>query len=143
LGGGHINSPSLEDERAADDDVVLVDAVGRVLAHVVEQVAEVAAVELARLGGHAAGEVGVADDGDAGVDDRLAGAGELAVAAGLGGEVDDHAAGLHRLEHVALEQRGAGRPGISAVVMMMSTSLACSRKSSISASMNSWLITLA
>ena len=38
---------------------------------------------------------------------------------------------------------GAGLPGISAVVMMMSTSLACSANSAISASMNSLLITLA
>ena len=38
---------------------------------------------------------------------------------------------------------GAGLPGISAVVMTMSTSLACSRKRAISASMNSLLIVLA
>ncbi|MNP34695.1 hypothetical protein D3C76_1279960 [compost metagenome] len=38
---------------------------------------------------------------------------------------------------------GAGLPGIRAVVMMMSTSLACWANSSISALMNSSLITLA
>ena len=38
---------------------------------------------------------------------------------------------------------GAGLPGISAVVTMMSTSFACSAKSAISASMNSLLIVLA
>ena len=38
---------------------------------------------------------------------------------------------------------GAGLPGINAVVMMMSTSLACSANKAISARMNSSLITLA
>jgi hypothetical protein len=38
---------------------------------------------------------------------------------------------------------GAGLPGIAAVVMMISTSFACSAKSFISAAMNSSLITLA
>ena len=38
---------------------------------------------------------------------------------------------------------GAGRPGMSAVVTMMSTSFACLRNSSISAAMNSSLIGLA
>ena len=43
----------------------------------------------------------------------------------------------------AVISRGAGLPGISAVVMMMSTSLACSANSAISALMNSSLMTLA
>ena len=38
---------------------------------------------------------------------------------------------------------GAGRPGISAVVMMMSTSRACSANSSISALMKASLMTFA
>ena len=38
---------------------------------------------------------------------------------------------------------GAGRLGMSAVVMMMSTSLACAAKSAISAAMNAGLISLA
>ena len=38
---------------------------------------------------------------------------------------------------------GAGLPGMAAVVMMMSTSFACSAKSFISAAINSSLITLA
>ena len=69
---------------------------------------------------------------------------ELAVAALLGGHVDDDRAGLERLHHV-LAAAGSARcvPGTSAVVMMMSTSAACLRNSAISASMNSLLITLA
>ena len=43
----------------------------------------------------------------------------------------------------AVIRRGAGLPGISAVVMMMSTSLACSANSAISALMNSSLMTFA
>ncbi len=43
----------------------------------------------------------------------------------------------------AVMSSGAGLPGISAVVTMMSTSLACCANSAISASMNSLLITLA
>jgi hypothetical protein len=55
---------------------------------------------------------------------HLAGLGQLAVATLSGGHVDDDAAGLHR----AAPSRpvisfGAGLPGMSAVVMMMSTSL--------------------
>ena len=38
---------------------------------------------------------------------------------------------------------GAGLPGISAVVMTMSTSFACAGNSAISASMNAWLISFA
>ena len=38
---------------------------------------------------------------------------------------------------------GAGLPGISAVVMTMSTSFACARNSAYSASMNSLLISFA
>jgi hypothetical protein len=75
-------------------------------AHLVEQVPQVGAVQLARHVGHAAGQVGVADDRHAGVLDRLAGLGQLAVAAGLGREIDDHRAGLHRLDHVGQPQLG-------------------------------------
>ena len=43
----------------------------------------------------------------------------------------------------AVMSLGAGLPGISAVVIIMSTSLACSAKRAISAAMNSSLICLA
>ena len=49
-------------------------------------------------------EIRVADDRDALVLDHLAGLGELAVAALLGGEIDDHRAGLHQLDHVGEPQ---------------------------------------
>ena len=48
------------------------------------------------------------------------------VAALRGGHVDDDAARLHDATSAAVISFGAGRPGISAVVMMMSTSAACS-----------------
>ena len=53
----------------------------------------------------------------------LSGLGELAIAALLACHVDDDAARLHRLFTIsAVMSLGAGLPGISAVVMMMSTS---------------------
>ena len=69
------------------------------------------------------GEVGVAEDRHPVVGDHL-GVGHRAcdVAAVGGGHVDDHRAGLHRGHHRPVIIRGAGRPGINAVVMMMSTS---------------------
>ena len=51
--------------------------------------------------------------------------------------------GFMDLTMSAVISLGAGLPGMSAVVMMMSTSLACSANNSISALMNSSLITLA
>ena len=65
---------------------------------------------------------------------------ERAVAARLGRHVDDDRALAHLAHHVFGEQPGAGLPGMSAVVMMMSTSFACSANSAISAAMNSLLI---
>jgi hypothetical protein len=70
-------------------------------------------------------QVFVADDRDAVPHDDLARHGELAVAALLGGHVDDDAALLHRLDHVFGDELRRGLAGISAVVMMMSTSFAC------------------
>ena len=54
--------------------------------------------------------------------DLLAGPGQLAVAARLGGEVDDHRAGAHRSTADCGISFGAGRPGMSAVVMTTSKS---------------------
>jgi len=72
-----------------------------------------------------AGQVLVTDDRDAVPDDDLARHRALAVAALFGRHVDDDAALLHRLDHVFGDQPRAGLPGMSAVVMMMSTSFAC------------------
>ena len=55
------------------------------------------------------------------VGDDVAGLGELAIAAALDREIDDHRARPHRAHHLGAEiSFGAGRPGISAVVMTMS-----------------------
>ena len=55
------------------------------------------------------GQVGQPDDGDAVPDDRLAGLGHLAVAAQLGGEVDDDRAGPHAPHGSRVT--GSARPG--------------------------------
>ena len=60
------------------------------------------------------------------------GCGRGAVAAGLGGEVDDHGARAHAAHGVLGDQLGAGRPGISAVVMTASDSAAWRAMSSCS-----------
>src|SRR5665811_1210045 len=60
-----------------------------------EQVLEVLGVELRGGDRHLAGQIARADHLDAALLDRLAGLGQLAVAAGLGGEVDDHRARFH------------------------------------------------
>ena len=57
------------------------------------------------------GEIGVADDHDAVVgDDALVRDGQVAVAAPLRGEVDDHRARLHHLDHVPGPELGRGPP---------------------------------
>ena len=50
----------------------------------------------------------------------FAGLGAFDVAAALDRQIDDHRARLHRSTMSAVTSRGAGRPGISAVVMTMS-----------------------
>ena len=52
----------------------------------------------------------------------LAGAGELAVAAGFGGEVDDHGTRLHAVDHVCGDQTWCAGRGSAAVVMTRSIS---------------------
>ena len=75
--------------------------------------------------------------------DDLARLGQLAVAALLGRQSTMTLPVFIDRTMSAVISFGAGLPGISAVVMMMSTSVACSAKSAISALMNSGLITLA
>src|SRR5262249_28195206 len=63
-----------------------------------EQRRDVARVELARVRGHRARQVERSDDLDSVNRNDLAGLRQLAVAAGLGGEVDDDRAGPHALD---------------------------------------------
>jgi hypothetical protein len=78
-------------------------------------VADVGRVERRGLRRHPAREVGVADDLDAVRSlDRLLGHRQVAVAAALGGEVDDDRARLHHLDHVGgpeLRRRSARDEG--------------------------------
>ncbi len=79
-----------------------------------EQRLDVARVELGSVVGHRRRQVQRADDLDAVRDDGLAGLGQLAVAAGLGGEVDDHRArGASARPRRSITSSGARRPGIS------------------------------
>ncbi len=96
---------------AGGDLVVPVElqlAVGR---EVLEQREHVARVELARVGRHRARQVEQADDRDAVDLDDLAGHGQLAVAAGLGGEVDDHRARAHAAHGRRRDQPRRGPAG--------------------------------
>ena len=60
---------------------------------------------------HRRREVRLADDRDAVADDRLAGLGQGAVAAGLGGEVDDDRAGPHAGDCVLRDEDRCGPAG--------------------------------
>ena len=93
-----------------------------VAGHQLDQRLHVARVQLRRVLRHPRRQVQRARDDHAAVGRvRLARPGELAVAARLGGEVDDHAAGPHRRATASAEMSfGAGRPGTSAVVMITS-----------------------
>jgi hypothetical protein len=86
---------------------------------------QVGGIQRRGLLGQARIEVGVADDGHAVLHHGLARLGEFAVAAALGRHVHDHAARAHRLHHLGGDQPRCRLAGISAVVMMMSTSRAC------------------
>src|SRR6187549_461391 len=106
---------AMRDACAGDDVVLEVDVEAAVLAYQqAEQVLEVLGVELRGGNRHLGRQVAGADDLDAALDDRLPRPGQLAVAAGLGGEVDDHRAGLHGAHGVGGDQarrRAAGDRG--------------------------------
>ncbi len=73
-------------------------------------------------------EIGVADDDDAIVGyDALVGNRQVAIAAALGGEVDDDRTRLHHRHHVGKPQLRGVAAGISAVVMTISICGASSR----------------
>ena len=130
-GGGQVISPSRDDghrraaRRRRSPGRAAPSLPGRQQLHQVDQVG---AVELRGLRGQPAGQVGVADDRDAvGGDDRL-------VRRRCPRRCRrwprpcrrSRCPASSRRPSRAVISRGAGRPGISAVVMMMSTSLACS-----------------
>ena len=73
--------------------------------HQAEQVLQVFRVELRGGDRHQARQVARADHFDAVLDHRLPRHGQLAVAAGLGGEVDDHRARLHAAHRVGGDQQ--------------------------------------
>ena len=78
---------------------------------VLQQREDVAGVELARVERHHRRQVREADDRDALADGLDAGLRELAVAAGLGGEIDDAAAGAHVRDGGGGDQPRSGAAG--------------------------------
>ena len=116
-GGGHhhdgrVGGPGhlavVEDDGAAHHVVRHVE-VGVVLVpgHGEQQLRDVVGVEGGGLGGEAGGQVRVADVGHVVVDGALPGGDRLDVAASLGGEIHHHAAGLHVVHHVLLDEDGS------------------------------------
>ena len=93
------------DARAGDDLVVEVERQLAARREVLQQREDVAGVELAGVVRHLRRQVREADDRDALAHDLLARLGQLAVAAGLGGEVDDAAARAH-----VRDRRGGDEP---------------------------------
>ena len=133
----------VHDQRVAHDRVFEVDVEVRGAAHVVEQVDQVVAVEEAGGRRQPARQIDVADDVDAvALDDR--------VRATVSAQLPPFSAARSTITEPFFIDRtmssvirtGAGRLGISAVVMMMSTSRACAANSAISAAMNAGLISL-
>ena len=105
--------PVLDHRQAADGLVVHVDVDDAVLglAELLGQPEQVGCVERGRLPRQPAGQIGVADDGDAVLHHDLAGLGQLAVAALFSRQVDDHAARLHRLHHLGGDEARRGLAG--------------------------------
>ncbi len=92
------------DQGFADDFVLQVQLQLAVLHHVGEEGRDVARVHLTGVIGDAAGEVDGADDGDAVRRHGFSVARQFAVAAALGGQVDDHRAGRHSFDHLGRDQ---------------------------------------
>ena len=95
--------------------------------HQLEQVHEVGAEQLRGLGRQPPGQVGVAEDDDAVVGDHVLVGDRLpATLPPLAAAMSTTTLpGFIEATISSVSSRGAGRPGISAVVMTMSTSLAC------------------
>ena len=105
---------SVRHEGAAHDLVVPVERQLALLQHMIEEGGDVARVHLAGVEGHVRGQAERPEDGDALGAHVLAGAGQFAVAAGLGCEVDDHRAAPHAPDRVGgheQRRRAAGHRG--------------------------------
>ena len=126
------------DARAGDDLVVEVEVQLALLGdQQAEQVLDVLRVELGGVRRPSRWQVERGDHLDAALDHGLAGLGQLAVAAGLAGEVDDHRPGCMPRTASAVISSGAGRPGICAVVMITSCRAAASASASRTCSFSS------
>ena len=97
--------------------------------HRLDEGKQILGVERGRRRRDAARHVEIADDLDAADFGDLAGPGAFDIAAALDREIDDHRAGRIEATISLVMSRGAGRPGISAVVMTMSCFLMCSATS--------------
>ena len=96
----------MDDERGSHDLALAIDLERRAAAELLEEVDDVRGEEAARRARHAAREIGEPDDRDALHDDDLSGHARRAVAALLGGEIDDDRAGLQRRDHLFGEEDG-------------------------------------
>ena len=143
-GGGHINSPLAQDQRTAHDFVGEIEVEVAGAAHVGEQVRQVVAVEQARGRRQPARQIDVADDVHAVALARPCPA-RSARSCRRSPRPGRRSPSPFFIAFTmsSVMRTGAGRFGISAVVMMMSTSFACAANIAISALMNAGLISLA
>ena len=91
-------------DRALDDLILEVGIELAILDEQIEQVLDVLRVHLAGMDRHGAGQVELAHDLDAIVLDGLAGSGQLDIAAGLRGEIDDDRPRSHALDRLLRDQ---------------------------------------
>ena len=115
-GGGHVTSPlstTVVPRRTSSFMSTLTTSPSMLLVLTMSSIRRkrLVAYSVDALLGETARQVLVADDGDAVPDDDLARHRELAVAALLGGHVDDDAALLHRLDHLFRDQLRRGLAG--------------------------------
>ena len=96
----------MDDGGGANHFIVKVDVEVFGTPEIAQQVVEVVAVELAGLGGHAAGQICQADDGDAVVVADFSRLGDFAVAPLFCRQVHYHRTGLHAFHHFAGDQQG-------------------------------------
>src|SRR6185437_6441993 len=116
LGGGLVfDLAGVREARLGEYLIAPVDDELAILDGGLQEIEQVAGVHLARVVGEIGGEPQRADHLDPLVGHELAGAGELAIAALLSGDVDDHRSRAHALHHAAQDDLWR-RPGTAAVV---------------------------